>query len=316
VTFSNAASSATTATFSSAGAYVLRLAANDSQLSGSDDVAVTVNSVSYTLTTSATNGTISRSPNQSTYVSGTAVILTATPNTGYQFSSWSGDLTGTVNPATITMNANKAVTASFVPVSSGTTQSIWSATEKPIRTTDPKTRAVTLGLRFRSSVSGTVTGVRFYKGTQNTGTHTGRLWSRTGALLASVNFSGETASGWQQANFATPVPISANTEYVISYRAPRGRYASDPGYFSSPLVRNSLTAINSVYTYGTSTAFPTSTWQNVNYWVDVVFQPSGILAATAPLAAAGGEVMTAQQPAGTAAQDSILGQLFSTVPIL
>ena len=35
----------------------------------------------------------------------------------------------------------------------------------------------------------------------------GNLWSIDGALLASTTFVDETASGWQQANFATPVPI-------------------------------------------------------------------------------------------------------------
>ena len=274
VVFSNATSRTTNATFSAAGVYVLRLTANDGQLSAGDDVSVTVNPVSYTLSTSATNGSIAKSPNQPSYVSGTLVTLTATPNTGYQFSGWSGSLTGTLNPATITMDANKTVTASFVPVSSGTTQTIWTATEKPVLAADPDTKAVELGLRFRSSLSGTVTGVRFYKSTQNTGTHTGSLWTSTGTLLARVTFTGETASGWQQADFATPVPINANTDYVISYHAPRGRYAADLNYFSSPRVRNALTATNSVYAYGTAIAFPTTNYLNSNYWVDVVFKPN------------------------------------------
>ncbi len=46
-------------------------------------------------------------------------------------------------------------------------------------------------------------GIRFYKGVANTGTHMGALWSSTGAKLANVTFSGETASGWQQANFSS-----------------------------------------------------------------------------------------------------------------
>jgi|GEM_PF-957188 len=43
VTFGNANAAVTTASFSAAGVYVLRLQANDSQLSGSDDVTITVN---------------------------------------------------------------------------------------------------------------------------------------------------------------------------------------------------------------------------------------------------------------------------------
>ncbi|MBW8888274.1 MAG: S8 family serine peptidase [Fibrobacteres bacterium] len=67
----------------------------------------------YTLTVSAANGTVALSPAGGTYVSGTVVTLTATPNTGYKFGSWSGAVTGTANPVSVTMTANKSVTANF-----------------------------------------------------------------------------------------------------------------------------------------------------------------------------------------------------------
>src|SRR5262249_24746110 len=76
--------------------------------------------------------------------------------------------------------------------------------------------AVELGMKFRSDVNGTITGIRFYKGLGDTSVHTGSLWSSTGVLLATGNFS-ESASGWQQLNFSTPVPITANTTYIASY---------------------------------------------------------------------------------------------------
>ncbi|HEU5043332.1 MAG TPA: N,N-dimethylformamidase beta subunit family domain-containing protein, partial [Nocardioidaceae bacterium] len=56
---------------------------------------------------------------------------------------------------------------------------------------------VTLGLQFTANSSGYVTGVRFYKQVDNTGSHIGSLWSSTGTLLASGTFTGESASGWQ-----------------------------------------------------------------------------------------------------------------------
>jgi hypothetical protein len=63
-----------------------------------------------------------------------------------------------------------------------------------------------------------VTGVRFYKGgAANGGTHIGNLWAADGTKLASATFTGETASGWQEVNFATPVSITANTIYIASY---------------------------------------------------------------------------------------------------
>ncbi|MBI3193020.1 MAG: VCBS repeat-containing protein, partial [Ignavibacteriae bacterium] len=67
----------------------------------------------YTLTANATNGSISRSPDQPSYNSGSQVIVSATPATGYNFVNWSGDLSGSENPDTLTMDANKTVTANF-----------------------------------------------------------------------------------------------------------------------------------------------------------------------------------------------------------
>jgi uncharacterized repeat protein (TIGR02543 family) len=71
---------------------------------------------SFTLNVTATNGSVVKNPNQATYNSGSTVVLTATPNTGYVFSSWSGDATGSTNPLTVTMNANKNITANFTAV--------------------------------------------------------------------------------------------------------------------------------------------------------------------------------------------------------
>ena len=174
---------------------------------------------------------------------------------------------------------------------------VFSATSVPAVAAENDINAVEVGMKFRSDIAGTVTGVRFYKGTTNTGTHTGHLWSATGTLLASVTFAGETASGWQQANFSAPVNIAANTTYVVSYHAPNGHYAANSGYFGSSTDRPPLHGLasgvdgpNGVYRYGSS-AFPTDSYNNTNYWVDVVFSTS-----TAPAAPA----VTAVTPANNA----------------
>jgi uncharacterized repeat protein (TIGR02543 family) len=71
----------------------------------------------YTLSVSTTgSGTVSKNPNQTSYASGASVSLTATAASGYQFSGWSGDASGTSNPLTVTMNSNKAITANFTQV--------------------------------------------------------------------------------------------------------------------------------------------------------------------------------------------------------
>src|SRR5215467_12747185 len=94
--------------------------------------------------------------------------------------------------------------------------SIWSSSTIPAIVDSGDGNSLELGVRFRSDVAGQVTGIRFYKSSTNTGTHVGHLWSNTGTLLASVTFSGETSSGWQQADFSSPVSIAANKTYVAS----------------------------------------------------------------------------------------------------
>lgn len=78
--------------------------------------------ITYTLSLTSSNGTVSKSPDQASYASGSSVSLTATVNFGYSFSSWSGDASGSTNPLTVTMNGNKNITANFsvnIPAPSG-----------------------------------------------------------------------------------------------------------------------------------------------------------------------------------------------------
>ena len=155
--------------------------------------------------------------------------------------------------------------------------SVWSSTAVPTTPAVPSAQAEELGLTFMSDLPGYITGVRFYKSSTNLGQHIGSLWTDTGILLASVTFTNETASGWQQANFATPVAISANTPYVVSYWSPKGHYADDAGYFATAGVTNQMLYAppNGQYgangSYATSKVFPASPSNSSNYWVDVVF---------------------------------------------
>lgn len=134
------------------------------------------------------------------------------------------------------------------------------------------TGAVTLGMRFRSSLYGTVTGVRYYRGSGNTGPHVGALWSSTGQMLAQGIFANETASGVQQLTFSSPVAINPNTAYVVSYYAPVGRYSFNTG-FNWPVTAAPLTGEAGIFAYGATSTYPTGIWNASNYWVDVVFVP-------------------------------------------
>ncbi|WP_175492658.1 DUF4082 domain-containing protein [Methylocapsa palsarum] len=154
---------------------------------------------------------------------------------------------------------------------------MFSASDVPARLNEDDTSSVELGVKFKASSAGKITGIRFYKGSSNKSLHTVHLWSANGALLASADSVGETASGWQQVNLASPVAISANTTYVVSYHT-NGYYSETDNYFNVARISGPLTALdsassggNSVYTYGTTVQFPTSTFRAANYWVDPVF---------------------------------------------
>jgi Domain of unknown function (DUF4082)/Bacterial Ig domain/Purple acid Phosphatase, N-terminal domain len=156
---------------------------------------------------------------------------------------------------------------------------IWTPSATPATASHADTSAVEVGVKFRSDLAGHITGIRFYKGSLNTGTHVANLWTRSGTQLASATFTTETASGWQQVDFATPVAIAANTTYVASYYAPVGRYARNLGYFTSSgedngmlhALANGVDGGNGVYRYGVGGGFPSLTSNASNYWVDVVF---------------------------------------------
>src|SRR5207253_7816023 len=83
------------------------------------------------------------------------------------------------------------------------------------------------------------------------------VWATTLKFMATPIFSGETASGWQQVSFSTPVAITANTVYVASYYT-QGHWSIDTNYFATsgvdnaPLhaVANGNGATNGVYVYG------------------------------------------------------------------
>jgi len=132
---------------------------------------------------------------------------------------------------------------------------------------------VNLGVRFQASGSGYITGVRFYKYSDNTGTHTGNLWSADGTLLATGTFSGESGSGWQELDFSSPVPVTAGTTYVASYHTDAGHYAVTLQGLASAVTNGPLTALadGGVYAYGSGNTFPSDTYSSANYWVDVVY---------------------------------------------
>ncbi len=67
----------------------------------------------YTLTTTALNGSITYDPLSSVFVEGAVVTVEAIPDSGFEFLEWIGDLSGSTNPTTITMDSDKSIEARF-----------------------------------------------------------------------------------------------------------------------------------------------------------------------------------------------------------
>lgn len=137
---------------------------------------------------------------------------------------------------------------------------------------------VELGMKFRADRDGLVTALRYYKFPGTTGIHTGNLWTGGGVNLAQAQFTNETASGWQQVMLDTPVPITANTTYVVSYFSASGDYVSSLDYFTQQAgnsyvrgLADGVDGANGVFLYTPTSAFPTDGFMASNYYADVVF---------------------------------------------
>ena len=232
----------------------------------------TVSGLSNTaITWSATGGTVS------------ATGLYAAPSAPgtYRVTATSVADTTQSGSATVTVGA-----------SAGLSASLWPSTALPVTVDDGDSNAVEVGVQFMSSTAASITALKFYKSSNNVGTHVGNLWSSNGTLLASATFTNETASGWQTVALAQPVPIQPNTTYVASYHTNVGHYSDDVNYFSAAYNASPLQvpANGGVYAYGANSAFPTQVWNASNYWVDVVLQstpalPSAIAISVSPLTA-------------------------------
>jgi methionine-rich copper-binding protein CopC len=181
--------------------------------------------------------------------------------------------------------------------------SIWTDATTPTTSDSGDSSAIELGMKFKASGDGTITGIRFYKNRNNTGTHTGTLWTASGTQLATGTFSNESTEGWQELDFTTPVSITAGTEYVAGYHTTTGHYSDGANGFGSEVTNGPLTALssgesggNGVYAYGTG-GFPGNSYNATNYWVDVVYQPKPdpnppAVSSTSPSAGASSEQLS------------------------
>jgi len=177
------------------------------------------------------------------------------------------DLAGNLMAASVSWSFTTAVGGTI------TGASLWGGNATPATAAANDSNAQELGVKFSSELSGYITSIRFYKGPGNVGAHVTHLWTSSGTLLGTGAFTAESGSGWQQADFAQPIFIQANTTYVASYSAPVGHYAFTGLYFASSGVDSGALHVPSGPSglFGAVGAFPTNSYNASNYWVDVVF---------------------------------------------
>ncbi len=230
-------------------------------------------SLSWNETTGATSYNVKRS---TTSGSGYVLIASGITSTSYTDNNGGSGLTNGVTYYYVVSAVNPCGESANSTEVSATPQSSFDGTS--IFTTQLPAGSYTdgpyeLGVKFQSSRDGNILSARYYKVPGETGVHIGRIWSASGTQLATVQFSNETDSGWQTANFDNPVAISANTTYVATVNS-NSMYGATNHALDSPVTNGPLSTVadgnNGVY--GSPGTFPTLSYENSNYFRDIVLQ--------------------------------------------
>ena len=128
-----------------------------------------------------------------------------------------------------------------------------------------------LGVKVTATQATQLTAIRFFKTSQETGTHVGRVWAADGTLIAQVTFTGESASGWQRQNLATPLTLSPGQVYTISVNANAFFSVTPAGLASQLSAGDARTVLGSNGVFAAAAGvFPTQSYNNGNYFVDLV----------------------------------------------
>lgn len=238
------------------------------QISGQITPAAAAASTTITIQSGTANITV-QPATDGTYSSGAlpAGIYTVTPtSTSYIYSPAS---------QSVTLETANLTGINFTGSAQAVNETIFT-TQAPVVTnaSDGQNTNYELGTVFTSAVAGNITAIRFWKSSSESGTHTGNIWSLSSPEqpLATVTFTNETASGWQQQNLAVPLAIAANTQYVVSVNTGNTFYVATNSALATPIVNGDLsTVVGNNGLFGPPGVFPPKTFQNTNYFRDVVF---------------------------------------------
>ncbi|WP_420749513.1 DUF4082 domain-containing protein [Rhodococcus sp. O3] len=154
------------------------------------------------------------------------------------------------------------------------TESLWPDGSVPPVIADPDDRSIEIATEFATSSNGMITAARIFQGSQNTAPIMATLWSADGDVLGTTPIP-PGQNGWREIPFDNPIPIQADKNYVISYRASQGHHSADPDAFDEGATVGTgwLTAHRGLFTYGSG--IPDRSDDGTGYFVDVVFEPSG-----------------------------------------
>ncbi|OQY36192.1 MAG: hypothetical protein B6243_03815 [Anaerolineaceae bacterium 4572_5.2] len=213
-------------TYANIGMYTVALTVTNSQGNDSISRTVTVQPPVYTLTINTVGGgSTLLNPAGPVYDEGVQVVLTAHPAVGWLFDSWSGSLVGGTDVATVTMDSNKFVTATF-KLAKEATQSDLSGSYKHVNLTNVEQGDIltyTLILRNSSAVTATAT-LTDTLPTTYTDYIEGSAWVNSGSITVSagqLRWTGEVISG-------TPVTIKVALEVIDDM--PTGTKLSNKAY--------------------------------------------------------------------------------------
>ena len=245
----------------------------------------------YTLTVNTVGqGSVTLDPPGGTYNEGTVVTLTAVADSGWQFDNWSGDLSGSTNPTTITMDANKTVTANFSEVT--TTYTVGFTTVFGTSTTTANRRA----MPFTMPENGTISSVSMYhtggSGSMILGVYDGEsLPANRLGVTATTAVSGST--GWQTINLTSPAFVAGGSTVWLAWV-----YESNPGIYyetGSPGRAHS----DDTWSGGMPDPFGSSTQADFLYSIYATYTPSAPPQYTLTVNTVGQGSVTLNPPGGT-----------------
>ncbi|MEO8615214.1 MAG: DUF4082 domain-containing protein [Luteolibacter sp.] len=133
-----------------------------------------------------------------------------------------------------------------------------------------------LGTRFSSNAYGEVTALRVWHPVGGPSSYNLTLWNSSGTALATATGTAGAGAGWVEASLATPVSVSENDSFVVSYSVPAGGiYQATPGGLNTSVVSGPIFTVvgnNGVFA-ASSGVFPALSNGNTNYWTDVRMNP-------------------------------------------